>query len=255
VTGRERKLAGIDRLFRRCGNTPGFPGESGNLARRAVGLGDGATATEDVGARPGCRRCCRKPAIDSMQFPGGVTRRNATSSLGGRSRLMSWRRVKREDPTCRRSGWPEAADPRPRRERLAAAVFLPQLANKPAGDSDPRRSPPRRFTRRQCRRPSPGHCWRRHARPRTKPTSTPSAVPACAPRGRRPSFWGDRAAPKVTLARQGSVLIDSGPGSTLKTSSAWRLMKKDRWCRARAGARPGDLGCAAPCSLRVLCTA
>ena len=218
-------------------------GRPAGLARVLVGLGDGADAEGAMWALAGL-----PAALPEGELPARRGSPTAPTRLGSRS---AGRSPPTPSPATARKPGPPPLWSGPRAPIAAVssgwprAVFLARdLANTPAGDLGPEELAGEAV--RVAKAAGARHRVIVGDDLLAENYPTIHAVGRASTRAPRlvDIVWGDPAAPKVTLVGKG-VCFDTG-GLDLKTASGMRLMKKDMARRGdRAGARPGDHGCAA----------
>jgi leucyl aminopeptidase len=225
------------------------PGESGNLARVLVGLGDGDDGDGRMWALAGLPTVLPEASYRLDAVPGGADATNLV--LGWALATYVFARYSAKTRPAAALVWPEAAD-RGRVERLAAAVFLARnLANTPAGELGPEELAGEAV--RVAKAAGARHRVIVGDDLLAENYPTIHAVGRASVRPPRlvDIVWGDRAAPKVTLVGKG-VCFDSG-GLDLKTASGMRLMKKDMAGAAIVlGLAQAIMGARLPVRLRVL---
>jgi leucyl aminopeptidase len=200
-----------------------IPGETGQLARVLVGLGDEADAEGRMWSLAGLPAALPEASyrLDTIAGDADPTR----LAVGWALATYAYTRYRAKTRPAAQLVWPECAD-RGRVERLVAAVFLARdLANTPAGDLGPEELADE--AARVAKAAGARHRVVVGDELLAENYPTIHAVGRASARSPRlvDIVWGEEGAPRVTLVGKG-VCFDTG-GLDLKSASGMRLMKKD----------------------------
>jgi leucyl aminopeptidase len=225
------------------------PGESGQLARVLVGLGDGANGNGAMWALAGLPAALPEMSYRLQDVPGGTD--PSRLALGWALATYAFTRYCAKARLDAALVWPEGAD-RGLVERVARAVFLARdLANTPAADMGPEELAAEAV----CVAKAAGARHRVILGDELLAENYPTIHAVGRASTRAPRLvditWGDAAAPKLALVGKG-VCFDTG-GLDLKTASGMRLMKKDMAGAAiMLGLAQAIMDAGLPVGLRVL---
>jgi leucyl aminopeptidase len=220
---RERKWVTSISFSAEQGKHALVPGETGELARVLVGLGEGADDGRTMWGLAGLPDALPEGSYRLETIPEGAD--PTRLALGWALATYTFSRYNSKSRPTAALVWPDGAD-RGRVERLAQAVFLARdLANTPAGDLGPEELAAEALRVAEAARARHRVIVGDALLAENYPTI--HAVGRASARAPRlvDIVWGDPSAPRVTLVGKG-VCFDTG-GLDLKTASGMRLMKKD----------------------------
>ena len=199
------------------------PADDGRLARIVVGLGDGSDPGAGIWALAGLPDALPEGSYRLETAPDGAD--PTRLALGWALATYAFTRYRVKKAAATALVWPERAD-RGCVERLARAIFLARdLANTPAGDLGPVELAAEAVRVAKAAGAEHRVIVGEELLAENYPTIHAVGRAAAQPPRLVDIFWGEPAAPKVTLVGKG-VCFDTG-GLDLKTASGMRLMKKD----------------------------
>ena len=220
---RERNWLTAIRFSAEPGKLALVPADNGRLARVVVGLGEGSDPGAGIWALAGLPDALPEGSYRLETAPDGAD--PTRLALGWALATYAFTRYRVKKAAATALVWPERAD-RGCVERLARAIFLARdLANTPAGDLGPVELAAEAVRVAKAAGAEHRVIVGEELLAENYPTIHAVGRAAAQPPRLVDIFWGEPAAPKVTLVGKG-VCFDTG-GLDLKTASGMRLMKKD----------------------------